>query len=225
MNQTRFGYLTSNQIANSANAFAFTEETNCPLTIPININWPLGTSPEQAIYHQHRFLKLAGQWLDYHGIPKAWMWAMEYPEYRLHSHINLHLPNDADLYAAFRKKAKTWAPDGGCLYFSKDADTKSAKYMDCLDDRQRRTKYLLKAMGLFIHAPLGNGKTVNLAQLLDMVDLIQRKGDQGHLPVKRLGVSRSIDQAARAAAGHIDTGNPMQWAASLNDAKLQQVAA
>lgn len=214
--------LTRAQLSNAANAFQFSEQIGCPLTIPINVNWStgIGKTPAQALADQHRFLKLAGQWLTYHGIPQAWMWAMEYPGYRLHSHLNLHLPDDPALYRAFHAKAFSWVPAEAELMFSG-----GGKFMDHLEDRQNRARYVLKGIGPDATIRMPDRTQRSIAELLDLSDLIKRRGDQGELACKRFGVSRSIDKAARAKAGYTDTHDPFDWLAILPQNGSYRVAA
>lgn len=214
--------LTRNQMSNAVNAFHFSELTGTPLTIPINVNWStgIGKPPAQALADQHRFLKLAGQWLAYYGIPQAWMWVMECPSYRLHSHVNLHLPDDPALYRAFRAKAFSWIPTEAELKFSR-----GGTFMALPKDRQNRARYVLKAVGSDATIRMPDRTQRSIAELLDLSELIERKGDQGDLPVKRFGVSRSIDKAARAKAGYVDTQDPFDWLAILPPPEQHRVAA
>jgi len=217
--------LTSVQFSNAVNAFNFCEQIGCPLTVPMNINWGFGKSPDQALADQHRFLKLAGQWLTYHGIPQAWMWAMEYPGYRLHSHVNLHLPDDPALYRAFRTKTFSWLPAEADLTFSPNKYTGKPQFMERMEDRQRRARYACKAVGSDATIRMPDRTQRSIAELLDLSELIERKGDQGELPCKRFGVSRSIDKAARAKAGYTDTQDPFDWIAILPPPEQHRVAA
>lgn len=92
-------------------------------------------------------------------------------------------------------------------------------------DRQNRARYVLKSVGSDATIRMPDRTQRSIAELLDLSELIERKGDQGDLPVKRFGVSRSIDKAARAKAGYVDTQDPFDWIAILPPPEQHRVAA
>ena len=143
----------------------------------------------------------------------------------MQGHVNVHLPDDPALYRSFRTKTFSWLPAEADLTFSPNKYTGKPQFMDRLEDRQRRARYVCKAVrsDATIHMPDRTQRSI--AELLDLFELIERKGDQGELPCKRFGVSRSIDKAARAKAGYVDTQDPLDWIAILPPPEQHRVAA
>lgn len=95
---------------------------NLPLNRLITISWErAGVPPELGASFTSRFIRLARDWIRYHGTPMPWLWVQEREAFNgQHVHIMLHVPPALD--PLFSRMPLQWikllmqgCPTGGTL--------------------------------------------------------------------------------------------------------------
>lgn len=108
-------YISEQQALNLVEAVSHASVIDYPINWPVTIHLEKGglqNKPQQALSD---FLKSAGKWLGYRGVPLVCVWMLEdagsIEGKGLHAHILLHIPYG--LERAFAKKAPDWLRQAG----------------------------------------------------------------------------------------------------------------
>ena len=190
--------LDLDHVRGAVNAAAFASSAGWPLSVQLTIAWELSEyfADEGWATLQTRLFNEMGRYLRRRGIEIAFVWTRERaPGRGAHTHAAVHLggkPIDvaAGLLAYLTDKF-SFAPGA--------VDISMGKFGAMTPSRRAGIMlYLLKGIDHAAFRFTGNdGSTENIGAALG----IDHRGQQGHIAIKRAGVSQNVALAARKRAG------------------------
>lgn len=191
--------LRARQLYKAYHAVAFANCLGRVLDSSLDITWSLQgiRGDHEVLRHQTAFLDAIRRWFDRNDEWAAYMWVMERGDrFGLHTHINLYIP--PNLAERFRKYAAATLARivGGPLV---DANGIRTMLIQPRDGRNvigqwARFRYVMKGLdaGVMWFDRANPQASLTFKERANM-----RISFEGEISVKRMGVSRALDDSAR----------------------------
>lgn len=191
-------YMTVADVRHLVNAVQFAESIRRPILVMASIRWDLAAGFEWSRWPeiQTATFERLGKWHARHNLPPTYAWVREIGrEGSPHTHVLMHLP--CELWGECRDYLVTsggFAPDGADLPIhlsGGDYGTKTAAM------RAGAMRYLIKTLPPDATMRDGDRRLAPAWRALGL-KLTQHPPDP--IPGRHVGVSRTLDRGARAAA-------------------------
>ena len=167
-------YIGRGHAENIRQGFSHANGQGTPLNVAVTIYWGKADGRRPWSEHQQEIFERLKNWLRYRGLPARWAWVAEQPGLApsIHSHWVVHVPKE------HRADFEAWLRTQGF-----EGDDTAVKVKPAYNG-SGWMKYMLKGM-----APTDYQRFFNTSK---------RPAAQGLIEGKRCGLSRDIDQKARA---------------------------
>lgn len=190
--------LSAAQVKKAYRAVAFANCLGRIMNVPMTITWStVGKADEaQVAACQHRFLELVRKWLHARKAPALWVWVLERGSRRgLHTHLLLSVPDEFKI--AFRGAA---GPMLETAIRRPLLNTPASKTMKkemrsalAVVPQWEWFKYIMKGVDRNLGWKLQGGEPLFFHAKLNV-----KPSNEGATQLKRVGVSRNLDDASFA---------------------------
>jgi len=196
--------ISGRDARNAINALLFSESNRTPLTAFFTVAWELIPHFQETSLNGRlaRLLHSYARWCRARRTPSAYIRIMERGEPRgVHTHFLFHVPERlfAQLIRDFPDWIEGYEP-GPMVHFGNEKGSPDPKFHAHLNQRKGRLKYVLK--GLDQEACVNRGGI--RARIAELLGIHGRKGPQGLIKAKRVGISHSLGPSSRARNGFKD---------------------
>ena len=200
-----------NIVAGAVHAGTIARPLNCFMTI----HWETG-SAAGGPWPTTRFIKLAGDWLALHGVPRVWTWVREAGEGKGdHVHILMHVP--PELVSAFAVRRKGWLKACGVIYRPKVLKSRRVGYNYSVVVPGPDYAYWYRGELIKIVEYILKGAEAKIAKAMG---LNRPREFEGDVTGKRTATSESIGATARSRWSVQHSDSP-----AANGARIEQIAA
>jgi hypothetical protein len=186
-------YLSPMQMAGLIDGAAFADWRGTPFTRLLSFNLKLLPSRPQDFITS--FTKLAGDWLRSKGCPRAYEWVLEHPPTKS---LNLHLLTAIpyEHMGSFARKERRWMREAGYVWRA------GRLVSEILANPSNKSKGPQSPGELLCNTEGALGYMMKGGDP-EACDVLMIEAEwQGLIRGKRCGVSQSISQGARDAAGY-----------------------
>lgn len=190
--------ISRTQFSKARRAVAFANCMGMVMNTAVDITWStVGVTGDASVARrQMAFLDALRRWFDRNGVTAAWVWVLEQGEtLGLHSHILMHVPDELTLEFRNYAKATLTRIVKRPLLNTDDLKTLLIQHRrrEQIIPQWWRFRYMMKGVKPNLVLVVGEefGQAMNYA---DRVGVSPKP--QGDVGVKRLGVSRALDDSA-----------------------------
>ena len=216
--------ISGRDACNAINAFLFSEANHTPLTAFFTVAWELISDFEETSLNERlgKLLHSYARWCRVHRIPCAYIRVMERGEPRgIHTHFLFHVT--PRLFEQLIQDFPNWIEGyqhGPMVHFGNEEHNPDPKFHDHPNQRKGRLRYLLK--GLDQEASINRGGI--RARIAELLGIHGRRGSQGRITLKRVGISHSLGPINRRRQGFIDIAASEELGAAIASKRESEAA-